>query len=247
LLLKNALLTNILICRRFLPQVLPQEWQIPFISSASLIWTIVLSSIGSSSQPQIAPSTIVTYEPVGDGLVDKDGIEFVTVVPVEAGAANDLTDEVLLQDVENALLPDKVSEVVGKVWNDGRVGAGAGGLAIGLLASAADDGAIGAAIGSLVGGDEVGVGVAVISAVSAGVGLLAASGGDKDEAIEKEVDMDADIDVYNQTFTPDEEESSSPQEAMTHATRDNERTVQYQTSNARAERLVTVSNEKKTL
>lgn len=54
-----------------------------------------------------------------------------------------------------------------------KIGASAGGLTVGLLASAADDAVIGSAVGAAL-GSQAQVGVAVVSAVGAGVGYLAA-------------------------------------------------------------------------
>lgn len=153
--------------------VVPPEWQIPFVSLASLAWTIVLSSIGGSSTLQsAAPSQIVAYETISGSETDAQGDKLIQVVLVDAGAVNAVTDEVRIADVSAAFVPEEVSDAVQNVLAD--VQAGASGVALGLLASAADEGAIGTAVGNLVNA-EVGVGVALVAAVSAGVGMLAAA------------------------------------------------------------------------
>lgn len=145
---------------------IPAEFQIPFLSAASLVWTVILSSIGSSSAPPVAPSQIVAYETVGETA---SGEEIVAVTQVDAGAANQITDDVTLEDVEK-LLP----EITGADAVTGGLAAGA----VGLLGAAADEEAIGEALGTLFNA-EVGVGVAVATGVAtvvgAGVGLLAAA------------------------------------------------------------------------
>ena len=42
--------------------LLPGEWQIPFVSAASLVWTIILSSIGSASTSTIDTPTATTAQ-----------------------------------------------------------------------------------------------------------------------------------------------------------------------------------------
>jgi hypothetical protein len=152
--------------------VIPVDFQIPFVSAASLVWTIILSSIGSGSTAPSAASSIVVYDTQKE---EEFGPEIVVVSKVETGAANKITDDVLLEDVEKALFPEKLREVVA----DSRTQLATGGLATGLLAAAADEGVLGAAVGGAVagahGGDVAGVGVAVVAAVGAGLGLLAAS------------------------------------------------------------------------
>jgi hypothetical protein len=151
--------------------VIPAEWQIPYVSSMSLLWTVILSSIGGSTAPA-SPSTIVAYESAdADGV---NGEEYVTVLRVDPGPVNEITDEVRLEDVQNALVPDKLVDTVKDVLSDGRVGAASGGLALGLLAAAADDAMIGSALASAIHG-EVGMGVEMAAAAGAGVGLIAAA------------------------------------------------------------------------
>ena len=153
--------------------VVPPEWQIPFLSAASLVWTVILSSIGGSSAQKASPSQIVAYETIteeSDDFSDTDE-KRVSVVRVDAGPVNALDDDVRLEDVENALVPERVSDAVKGVLQDAKVEAGAGGAALGLLVSTADEALIGEAVANLVNA-EVGVGVAV---VTAGASLLAAS------------------------------------------------------------------------
>jgi Mpv17 / PMP22 family len=171
--------------------LLPAEWQIPFVSMASLLWTIVLSSVGgglsaSRGAGAMPSSQIVAYEPYepmevtsneatsdgGTSAVTSTVSDLVTVVLVDAGPVNALEDAVLIEEIRDALVPDEVSEAVKGVWSEAK--AGAKGAALGLLASSAAEGSIGAAVGRLVHG-EVGVGVALVTAVSGGIGLLAAS------------------------------------------------------------------------
>jgi hypothetical protein len=151
--------------------VVPLEWQIPFLSLASLVWTVLLSSIGASSAQTASPSQIVAYETVAneDGAASDE--ELVMIVRVDAGPVNAVEDEVRLEDVRDSLVPEAVTEAVKGVLSDAKVEAGASAAIMGLLASAADKAAIGDAVANLV-NTEVGVGVAV---VTAGVGLLAAA------------------------------------------------------------------------
>jgi Mpv17 / PMP22 family len=162
--------------------VIPVDFQIPFVSAASLVWTIILSSIGSGTAAPSAASSIVVY----DTLQTQDEFgeqEIVTVAKVEPGAANKITDDVLLEDVEKALFPELLREVV----SDSRTQLATGGLATGLLAAAADEGAIGTAVGGAMAGAQLGggdggaasVGVAVVAVVGASLGLLAASSSNK--------------------------------------------------------------------
>lgn len=173
--------------------VVPVDFQIPFLCLASLVWTVILSSIGSAPAPSTAESQIVAYETVsGDAST---GDEIITVTQVNAGAANQVTDEVLLVDLEKALLPEKMVATAKDMATDAQYVTG--GLAAGLFAAASDEGAFGAAIGELM-NVEAGVGVAVATAVGAGVGLLVsgskADGGtsveDMDEAIGVEATME---------------------------------------------------------
>lgn len=189
--------------------VLPVDLQIPFVSAASLVWTIILSTIASdATTPAAAPATIVAYEEetqpaavttLSSAMMispQEEDETIVTVVPVDAGAANTALDNVSLQDVTDALVPDAVlgvAETVGDALQDKTLGASASGLALGLLAAAADEGGIGAAVGGMLGagtlmgsdgGLETSVGVAVVTAVGAGVGYLsAAAGGGSEEGV----------------------------------------------------------------
>jgi len=125
--------------------VLPPEWQIPFVSAASLVWTIVLSSIAAQQTNPNEPAAIET-------------------------TAMDITEEVSLSDVREAVLPESVNQLL----EDERTGAAATGVAVGLLASAAGDAALADVVGGLV-DTEVGATVALLSAIGAGTGFVAAS------------------------------------------------------------------------
>ena len=154
--------------------VIPSELQIPFLSAASVVWTVILSSIGSSSAPPTSPSTIVAYEtiPTPDGADD-----IVTVLPVQPGPANQITDAVLLEDVQESLenlVPESLVETARDVVGDARAKYAAAGIATGLLTSAADEASLGAVVGDIL-GLETGVSVAAMAMIGAGVGLLAAA------------------------------------------------------------------------
>jgi hypothetical protein len=156
--------------------VIPMDFQIPFVSVASLIWTIILSSIGGGTAP-VSPSSIVAYE-----TEEEYGEEIVTISRVESGPANKITDDVRLQDVTNALIPDPIVETVAEVAEAASNDVArltTSGLAAGLLASAADEAAIGSAVGGLM-GVEASVGVAIVSAAGAGLGFLAAANRNED-------------------------------------------------------------------
>jgi hypothetical protein len=113
----------------------------------------------------------VAYETVADEDGATSDEELVTIVRVDAGPVNAVEDEVRLEDVRDALVPEAVTAAVRGVLSDAKVEAGASAAIMGLLASAADEAAIGGAVANLV-NTEVGVGVAV---VTAGAGLLAAA------------------------------------------------------------------------
>ena len=140
--------------------VLAPEWQIPFVSVSSLVWTVILSSIGGSSQPPASPSTIVSYD-----VQQTDNEEVVTVVAVDGGPVNDVRDDVLLEDVENALIPESVNNALS---ND-KVVAGVQGGLLALLASAADDATLGAVLSEMFDG-EIGLGVTLLTLAGAGLG-----------------------------------------------------------------------------
>lgn len=177
--------------------VLPADYQIPFVCMASLCWTIILSSIGGTPK-----SNIVAYESV-ENESSSETEELVRVMAVDAGAVNKMTDDVNVEDVRKALVPRQVSEAVesvGDVLGDlpDMVGASAGGLTVGLLASAADDAVIGSAVGAALGA-QAQVGVAVVTVVGAGVGYLAAeASGDKNKIADiDEEDVTLDLEEVN--------------------------------------------------
>ena len=159
----------------------PTDYQVPFVCVASLCWTIILSSIGGSSTPPASPSSIVAYyqeeqtEIEGFGASASAEEPVILVLPVDAGAANEVTDEVLWEDVRDVFVPKDVRDVVGDVQealvNNPQVGAGARGLALGLLASATDEAAIGATLGSALGANAD-LGIAVAAAVGASAGYF---------------------------------------------------------------------------
>ncbi|KAL3792633.1 hypothetical protein ACHAWO_003176 [Cyclotella atomus] len=152
--------------------LIPIDFQIPYVSAASLVWTVILSSIGGGSAAPAAPSSIVAYE-----TEEEFGEEIVTISQVDPGPANEITDDVLLQDVTNALIPDQLAETVAEVGevasNDAAI-LTTGGLAAGLFASAADEALIGQAVAGLI-GSETDVGVALVAAASASIGLLSST------------------------------------------------------------------------
>jgi hypothetical protein len=176
--------------------VLPADYQIPFVCAASLCWTVILSSIGGT--PSASPSSIVAYESVENN-------DLVKAVAVDAGAVNTIIDAVNVEDVRKALVPRQVIDAVETVGDalggvPDKVGASAGGLTVGLLASAADDAIIGSAVGAAF-GSEAQVGIAVASVIGAGVGYLAAEVASSDKSQNaKNVD-----DVQEQLESPVEE------------------------------------------
>ncbi len=186
--------------------VLPADYQIPFVCAASLCWTVILSSIGGT--PSASPSSIVAYESVENN-------DLVKAVAVDAGAVNTIIDAVNVEDVRKALVPRQVIDAVETVGDalggvPDKVGASAGGLTVGLLASAADDAIIGSAVGAAFGSEaqvgiavasEAQVGIAVASVIGAGVGYLAAEVASSDKSQNaKNVD-----DVQEQLESPVEE------------------------------------------
>mmetsp|Transcript_21905 Transcript_21905/g.27097 ORF Transcript_21905/g.27097 Transcript_21905/m.27097 type:complete len:445 (+) Transcript_21905:83-1417(+) len=92
--------------------VIPTEWQIPYISAASLLWTVILSNIASQ---QTAPQST---ESSSCQKIDGDAVR--------------------LEDVENALIPADAQEAI----SNPKVGATVTGGFLYLLAAAADDGAL---------------------------------------------------------------------------------------------------------
>ena len=143
-------------CQFFL---LPSEWQIPFLSIASLVWTVILSSIGSSSSAQSdANSQLNTALP--SELNESQLVDTVT-------SSGDITEFVSLEDVREALIPSSLNAVL----DDEKVQSVATGLTLGLVSSAADEGALGGIVGSMVQG-EIETGVAISAALVAGTFLL---------------------------------------------------------------------------
>jgi hypothetical protein len=176
--------------------VLPADYQIPFVCAASLCWTVILSSIGGT--PSASPSSIVAYESVENN-------DLVKAVAVDAGAVNTIIDAVNVEDVRKALVPRQVIDAVETVGDalggvPDKVGASAGGLTVGLLASAADDAIIGSAVGAAF-GSEAQVGIAVASVIGAGVGYLAAEVASSDKSQNAKI-VD---DVQEQLESPVEE------------------------------------------
>ena len=170
--------------------LIPQDYQIPYISTASLIWTVILSSIGGGSKPVASPSNIVAYETTtiktlhhhttttttanGTTLAineeqeekEEEEKEIVTVIPVEPDLADQITDRVRLEDIIH--VPNVTNTVKSKAkWTT------VGGAAS-LLASAAENGRIGAAVGGLLSA-EAGIGVAVATVVGTGLSYAAAT------------------------------------------------------------------------
>ena len=146
--------------------IIPTEWQIPFISAASLVWTVILSSIAGSSK-RASEARYGVEERSKDLLQGQSGCK-------------DITDEVTLEDVEEALIPQAARETL----SNPKVGAAATGGFVALLAAAADDGLLGEVVASLFGA-KIGAGIAGISTIGAGVGLLVASRSeDQSEKIE---------------------------------------------------------------
>lgn len=101
--------------------VVPPEWQIPFLSLASLVWTVLLSSIGGSSAQTASPSQIVAYETVANNGGASSDEELVMIVRVDAGPVNAVEDEVRLDDVSDALVPEAVTDAVEGVLSDAKV------------------------------------------------------------------------------------------------------------------------------
>lgn len=137
--------------------VVPSEYQILFISVASVAWTIILSTLATNQQQQQAKEQL----------------------PASAGADSviDVTDSVTLADVEEALLPEAALNLL----DDPKLGPTTLGGVLGLLTSAANDGVIGAFVSNLLGA-TIGSGVAVSTAAGAVIGLLLAKQNSSDEA-----------------------------------------------------------------
>ena len=162
---------------------IPMDFQITFVSTASLVWTVILSTIGGGATTPASPSTIVAY-----ATEEELGEEIVTLSRVDPGPANEITDDVMLEDVTSALIPD---QLLNSVTEAAEVASGdvavltTGGLAAGLLASAADGAVVGEAVGTLI-GVETSVGVATVATAGAGLGLLTAMmANDDDKTLEK--------------------------------------------------------------
>jgi len=143
----------------------PTEWQIPFLSTASLFWTVILSSI--SSQQQTPTAQYVVYseeeEPIVTKVVNKD-----------------VTDDVRLEDVEQNLVPG----VVKSTLKNPKVRATTTGGLLGLLAAAAEDGFLAGLVArtlpasffaATLNTSAEGSGVGFLAALGATIGLLATS------------------------------------------------------------------------
>jgi len=73
---------------------LPQEYQVPFLSAASLVWTIILSTLGSGKLATAIDESEVPAELFGVSCVAEIGEIGVTI--------DELTDGVTLEDVTSA-------------------------------------------------------------------------------------------------------------------------------------------------
>jgi len=164
----------------------PNEFQIPFLSTAGLVWAIVLSSIAvegslsgtqqQSPQSQRDESVPIIYENETTQIEQAEGIP-----------AFDNTDNVRYEDVENALIP----ETARKVMSDPKVGTAVAGGAFGLLASAANDALLTKtllveAIGEALGFIEAGPIVAFLTGIGVTIGFLL---GDREKVEEQTFDF----------------------------------------------------------
>ncbi|KAL3937870.1 MAG: hypothetical protein SGBAC_007103 [Bacillariaceae sp.] len=128
--------------------VVPSEYQILFISCASLVWTVILSSLATDQQQQQKQQQQLQQQQLPESTME-------------------VNDYVTLEDVEEALLP----EAARTLFEDPKFGSTTIGGAFGLLASAANDGLIGGFVSNLLGA-TIGSGVAMSTAAGAVIGLL---------------------------------------------------------------------------
>lgn len=152
---------------------LPSEWQIPYVSMASLIWTSVLSSILSS--PQAPSSLYVSYTEsrsmnhnMQPSMNLNSAVTENVVVGVNPVLNDDATDDVQLHDVEN-LVPSGIRSTL----IDPKLGGTTAGGLIGLLAAALNDGFLSSFIAPFTDGFSGAVGF--FTALGAALGLLATS------------------------------------------------------------------------
>ena len=103
------------------------EWQIPFVSAASLVWTVILSSIAAQQQQQEEPQDELSQPLAASSVLnDEEGI----VEQVITAIQGDATENVGFEDVQELLPSVAQPRVVG--------GATVGGL-FALLASSANE------------------------------------------------------------------------------------------------------------
>lgn len=138
--------------------VIPQEWQILYISLASVLWTVILSSLATeqSATSQEAANTI-------DATTAATNTDSVTATTLA-------TDNVSLEDVGETLIPQAARDVL----INPKFGLTTVGGFVALLTSAANDGLVGSFVSNLLGA-TVGSGVALTTAMGAFIGLLSAS------------------------------------------------------------------------
>jgi protein Mpv17 len=164
---------------------IPADWQILYISLASLLWTVILSSI-ATEQPK-APSPGATVQSV---VIDATG-----------------TDAVSLEDVEKALIPRVALDVL----EDPKFSRTTLGGVFGLLASAANDGLLGGFVSNLLGA-TIGSGVAVMAATGALIGLVTASDNEDQKEFPEEQMARQQVEISN--ASPPASDSISSAEAL---------------------------------
>eukprot|EP00980_Cylindrotheca_fusiformis_P002063 scaffold456_cov73-Cylindrotheca_fusiformis.AAC.5 len=152
--------------------VIPADYQILFISCASLLWTVILSSIATDQpkqqQTNAGAATAKRSSPTTDAITQA-------------------TDAITLEDVEKAFIPQAARNIL----EDPKFGSTTLGGTVGLLASAANDGVLGAFVSNLLGA-TIGSGIAVVAATGAIIGLLTATTtttSTDDEKMEEIIDL----------------------------------------------------------
>ncbi|CAJ1954785.1 unnamed protein product [Cylindrotheca closterium] len=138
--------------------VVPQDFQILYISCASLVWTVILSSLATDQQQQQQQQQPQQLQQQQQQQMEQQQLPASTMA---------VTDSVTLEDLEEALLPEAARNLL----ENPNFGSTTIGGAFGLLASAANDGLVGGFVSNLLGA-TIGSGVAVTTAAGAVIGLL---------------------------------------------------------------------------
>jgi len=138
--------------------VLPVDLQVPFVCVASLVWTIILSSISSNATQEMEESTAVLDDTTTSTIITTDTTDLVTAETV----VDELVPDVVLQTADRILAtwqgrPELRQTIIA--------------LLLGLVASSSDEATLAASLSEVL-GVETSSSVALVSLLSASMGYL---------------------------------------------------------------------------